>query len=188
VREEGWERPDAAHLVAATVLARQLAEAAIPLDDVQAQLEFLEDKRCDGLDINPHGTREGRREHKEMKLSEILPFLQWIEGQEELKAPLTALRAKTFLRGQNFYEPDEKEVGDHFFMRIENFACRMAVHKYALSNRDLATIRNVVKTANHMYVENQADHYDSKNMIDQIKLYRAAQFIDDIDYDFAGAI
>ncbi|MEZ5840747.1 MAG: hypothetical protein R3D02_10105 [Hyphomicrobiales bacterium] len=85
VAEQGWEKPDPCNLVIATVLARQLAEGGIARDDRKAQIDFIEDKRCDGLGVYE---RYSERTPKPMKASEIIPILQWVERQEDLKAPL----------------------------------------------------------------------------------------------------
>ncbi|WP_117395116.1 hypothetical protein [Maritalea myrionectae] len=68
-----WEKPDLANLVAATALVRQFAEGASALDDGQAQLDFIEDKRCDGLEL----VRRGRgRVHQPLKVSEVMPIFE----------------------------------------------------------------------------------------------------------------
>jgi hypothetical protein len=67
-----------------------------------------------------------------LKASEVIPILQWVEKQDYLKAPRTALRSKTFRRGQSFFETEEES---NRASSIETMQGQMAISKYGLFNR-----------------------------------------------------
>lgn len=176
VAAQGWGKPDPANLVASTVLARQLAEGSISFDDKERQIAFIEDKRCDGLGVYE---RYSPRTPKPLKASEIIPILQWVEQQEELKAPFKPLRGKTFRQGQNFFE-DEAE-GRSALNRITMMPEQMAVHKYGLFNREFQPLHSLMNAVTEHYIMNKLDRYDGAEAIELMhEPHRIKEIINDL--------
>jgi hypothetical protein len=154
VAEKEWEKPDPCNLVAATVLARQLAGGGIAPEDKAAQRAFVDDKRCDGL-----GMWDRKRP---LKVSEVIPILQWLEQRDELKAPFTKLRNTKEPRrpGQNYFESEEE--GRRYTTLIEMMPTQMAYSKYGFANRNLSSVGNLIGSLTSYYTECLYGSYDIK--------------------------
>ena len=166
VATQGWEKPDPANLVIATVLARQLAEGSIAREDKKAQTEFIEDKRCDGL-----GTYErySPRTPKPLKASEIIPIIRWIDRQNDVKALAAPLRKKKFRPGEYFFD-DPKDWSD-FSDTLSGFATQAAIHRYGLKNRNIKSLWYYVEGLNHMYANSEIDKYYGADALEYLKTF-----------------
>ncbi len=179
VSEQGWEKPDPANLVTSTVLARQLAEGGIARDDRETQIEFIEDKRCDGLGLLDR--------KKPLKASEVIPILHWVERQDDLKASFSKLRGRTFKRGQSFFDSEEEEISA--ISGVTAVPRQMASHKYGFFNRDHRPLEHLISSITTSYIMCEVDSYDSKDAIDHILKWRfiSEKIIYDLD-DSGGVV
>lgn len=178
VAQHVWEKPDPSNLVVSTVLARQLAEYGIGHDDVISQTAFIENKRCDGLDLQPD--KNAKKQYKLLKASEVVLILQWLDRQDDLKAPWTALRSKTFKRGQSFFASEDE--GRWHSISMSGTAGQIAVHKYGLGNRSLIAIGSLISDLNSMYAVKEVDGYDDARAFNWMtQSYHNKYIINDVD-------
>jgi hypothetical protein len=176
VAAQGWEKPDPANLVISTALARQLAAGGIAHKDTQSQLAFIDDKRCDGLDLIPK--RDAAKQFKKLTASEVVPILHWIEGQEALKAPWTALRSKHFTRGQSFFQNESDAARARTIALIPG---QIAIHKYALGNRKTDALTPLIDNLCSMYAVGQLDHFDEPKAISWMTIHYQGYVTNDLD-------
>lgn len=145
--------PHPANLIIPIALARQFAEGQMDPADTAKALDFIADRRVDGVE------QQGLIHDKPNRLSELLPIMHSLDKREDIKAPYEELRHKKLKMNQDFF--DNKEQGDLYYARAFYFVNQQRF-KYALMNRSIYGFEKIAFLLN-MFAERLIDRlYDEK--------------------------
>lgn len=158
VERRQWKAPDPANLYIPIALVRQFSEGNIDPADDKAALEFIADRRCDGVVIGMTNT------YKPNRLSELLPIMRALEKREDIKAPYKEVRKRNLAHAEKYF--DDESLAKSYHGKASNFVFQQRF-KYALLNRNVHGFSQIVALLGP-YAEKKINHLDDEAAIDYV--------------------